>query len=130
MTRVLAVDDSASMRQMLAYTLRTGGYEVIEAADGAEALERLEGAGVDLVITDQNMPRLDGLALTRALRAQERWRKVPVLILTTESGDAIKSEGRAAGATGWLQKPFEPQRLLDTLARVVPQPTHGAGHGR
>jgi two-component system, chemotaxis family, chemotaxis protein CheY len=122
MTTVLAVDDSASMRQMLAYTLRQGGYEVIEAGDGAEALKRLESShDVRVVVTDQNMPHLDGLSLTRALRAQERWAKVPVLILTTESSPEIKREGRAAGATGWLMKPFEPQQLLDTLAMVLPQ---------
>ena len=129
MTTVLAVDDSASMRQMLAYTLRAGGYEVIEAGDGAEALKRLESShDVCAVITDQNMPHLDGLALTRALRAQERWQKLPVLILTTETGDEVKREGRAAGATGWLTKPFEPQRLLDTLAMVVPQHAQPEGN--
>jgi two-component system, chemotaxis family, chemotaxis protein CheY len=120
MNKVLAVDDSASMRQMLAHTLRAGGYEVVEAVDGADALERLQGARVDAVITDQNMPRMDGVALTRALRADARWRSLPVLILTTESDEALRRAGRDAGATGWLGKPFEPTRLLEVLGQVLP----------
>jgi two-component system chemotaxis response regulator CheY len=120
MNKVLAVDDSTSMRQMLAHTLRAGGYDVLEAVDGVDALERLAGASVDAVITDQNMPRLDGVALTRALRADERWRTLPVLILTTESDESLRQAGRAAGATGWLRKPFEPATLLQVLGRVLP----------
>jgi two-component system chemotaxis response regulator CheY len=121
MTLVLAVDDSTSMRQMLAHTLRAGGYGVVEAVDGADALDKLVTSSVDVVITDQNMPRMDGLALTRALRADARWRHLPVLVLTTEADEALKQAGRAAGATGWLGKPFDPQRLLDVVARVAPQ---------
>jgi two-component system, chemotaxis family, chemotaxis protein CheY len=125
MTLVLAVDDSTSMRQMLAHTLRTGGYGVVEAVDGVDALDKLAATAVDVVITDQNMPRMDGLALTRALRADARWARLPVLVLTTEADEALKQAGRqagrAAGATGWLGKPFDPQRLLEVLARVAPQ---------
>jgi two-component system chemotaxis response regulator CheY len=123
MTMVLAVDDSASMRQMLAHVLRTAGYEVVEAVDGLDALDKLAAHSFDVVITDQNMPRLDGLGVVRALRADPRWERLPVLVLTTETGDALKQEGRAAGATGWLGKPFDPARLVEVLARVAPQPT-------
>ena len=122
MTLVLAVDDSTSMRQMLAHTLRCGGYAVVEAVDGEHALQQLAAHPVDVVITDQNMPRLDGLSLTRALRADARWARLPVLVLTTETDACLKQAGRAAGATGWLGKPFDPARLLDVLARVAPQP--------
>jgi two-component system chemotaxis response regulator CheY len=120
MTSVLAVDDSTSLRQMLAHTLRTAGYEVVEAVDGVDALAKFSSRPVDVVITDQNMPRMDGLELTRALRSQARWRDVPVLILTTETDDAVKQAGRAAGATGWLLKPFDPARLIEVLRKVTP----------
>ena len=119
MYSILAVDDSASMRQMLAFTLKGAGYQVIEAVDGVDALEKVRSQNVDVVLTDHNMPRMDGLELTRSLRAQERFRKVPVLILTTESGGDIKQAGRAAGATGWLVKPFDPQRLLEVIRKVT-----------
>ena len=120
MTSVLAVDDSTSLRQMLAHTLRTAGYEVVEAVDGVDALAKFSSRPVDVVITDQNMPRMDGLELTRALRSQARWREVPVLILTTETDDAVKQAGRAAGATGWLLQPFDPARLIEVLRKVAP----------
>jgi len=120
MTTVLAVDDSATMRQMLASTLTQAGYRVIEASDGADALERLRGERVDIVLTDHNMPRMDGLALTRALRAQPQTSGLPVLVLTTEAGDELKQLGRAAGATGWLLKPFDPVRLVEVLRKVAP----------
>jgi two-component system chemotaxis response regulator CheY len=116
---ILAVDDSAAMRQMLAFTLKGAGHQVTEAVDGVDALEKLQGRSFDVVLTDHNMPRMDGLALTRSLRAQERFRTVPVLILTTESGDDIKQAGRAAGATGWLVKPFDPARLIEVIRKVA-----------
>jgi two-component system chemotaxis response regulator CheY len=119
MTSVLAVDDSAFMRQMLAGTLRAAGYDVIEAVDGMDALDKLRAHQVDVVLTDHNMPRMDGLELTRTLRSQERWRRLPVLILTTEAGDAVKRAGRDAGANGWLLKPFDPARLIKTLYLVA-----------
>jgi two-component system chemotaxis response regulator CheY len=130
MTMVLAVDDSASMRQMLAHALRTAGYDVVEAVDGVDALDKLAAHPIDVVITDQNMPRMDGLTLTRTLRADPRWQRLPVLVLTTESGDALKQAGRAAGATGWLGKPFDPRRLVEVLAKVAPQPTVDLPDGR
>jgi two-component system chemotaxis response regulator CheY len=120
MTTVLAVDDSTSMRQMVGYALRRGGYEVLEAADGVEALAVLEGHAVDVLITDQNMPNMDGLQLTRAVRAQPRWGRLPILVLTTDADPTLKQAGREAGATGWLQKPFDPVRLLDVVRQVAP----------
>ena len=119
MPNILAVDDSTSMRQMLAHTLRSAGHQVIEAVDGVDALEKIPGHDIHVVLTDHNMPRMDGLALTRALRTQPQFQDVPILILTTESGDEVKQAGRAAGATGWLVKPFDPQRLLEVIQKVA-----------
>lgn len=119
MTSILAVDDSASLRQMVAFTLRSSGYEVIEAIDGVDALEKLRERSVDLVLTDQNMPRMDGLTLVRELRGRPPFSRTPILILTTESGDEMKQAGRAAGATGWLVKPFDPKRLLEVISKVL-----------
>ncbi|MBE7939284.1 MULTISPECIES: response regulator [Ramlibacter] len=121
MTSVLAVDDSASMRAMLASTLRQAGYDVVEAVDGLDALEKLQGRPVDVVLTDHNMPRMDGVELTRSLRGQEKFRRLPILILTTDSDDRTKQAGREAGATGWLAKPFDPARLIATIRKVAPQ---------
>jgi two-component system chemotaxis response regulator CheY len=122
MQSILAVDDSVSMRQLIAWTLRSAGYHVIEAADGADALAQAGAKDVDLVITDQNMPGMDGLALTRSLRADARLRDVPVLILSTDDDPDLKQAARGAGATGWLTKPFEPQRLLEVIRKVAPPP--------
>ena len=120
MTRmVLAVDDSTSMRQMVKATLVSAGYGVIEAADGQEALEYARDNPVDLVITDVNMPRMDGITLVSELRSLPSYRLTPVLLLTTESSMEKKMEGKKAGATGWLVKPFHPAQLLATLARIL-----------
>ena len=116
---ILAVDDSASMRQMVRYTLEGAGYEVVQAADGVEALERAREKSVDLVLTDVNMPRMDGISLVRELRALANYKFVPMLVLTTESGQETKLRGKEAGATGWLVKPFNPEQLLATIARVL-----------
>jgi len=116
---ILAVDDSASIRQMVAFTLKGAGYEVIEAVDGVDGLAKAKSQAVDLVLTDQNMPRMDGLSMVRALRLLPDYRTAPILILTTESGDTMKSNGRAAGATGWLVKPFDPTRLLEVVRKVL-----------
>ncbi len=116
---ILAVDDSASIRQMVSYTLKSAGYDVIEAVDGEDALAKAKAKTVDLVLTDQNMPKMDGLTLVRNLRRLPGYRTAPILILTTESGDAMKSQGRTAGATGWLVKPFDPQRLLEVVRKVI-----------
>jgi two-component system chemotaxis response regulator CheY len=118
-TTILAVDDSASMRQMVSFTLRHAGYEVVEAVDGVEALEYARGNVVSLVLTDVNMPKMDGITLVRELRRLESYRYVPLLMLTTEAGQEKKMEGRKAGATGWLVKPFNPDKLLATIAKVL-----------
>lgn len=120
MKTILSVDDSPSIRQMVNYTLESAGYAVVSAADGEEGLAQALAKPCDLVLTDQNMPGMDGLALIRALRSLPAYRKVPILMLTTESSDEMKAAGRAAGATGWLVKPFEPQRLLEVVRRVLP----------
>lgn len=121
MRSILAVDDSASMRQMVSFTLRSSGYEVIEAVDGQDALDKIGDKQVDLVLTDQNMPRMDGLTLIKQLRVHERFKLTPILVLTTESSDEMKQAGRAAGATGWMVKPFDPARLLEVIGKVLPQ---------
>ena len=116
---ILSVDDSASIRQMISFTLKGAGYLVLEAADGQEAFERAKTNTVDLVLTDQNMPHMDGLTLVKSLRALARYRAVPILILTTESSDSMKAQGKAAGATGWIVKPFDPQKLLEVVGKVL-----------
>ena len=118
--RILAVDDSRTMREMVCFTLRSAGFEVSEAEDGKKALTALETAKVDLVVTDINMPNMDGIALIRSLRADARHRAMPIIILTTESDAAKKAEGRAAGATAWLVKPFSPERLVEVINKVCP----------
>ena len=119
MHSILAVDDSASMRQMVSFTLKSAGYNVVEAVDGQDALEKANARDFDLVLTDQNMPRLDGIGLTKKLREHPKFKATPILILTTESSDEMKQAGRGAGATGWLVKPFDPAKLIDVIRRVV-----------
>jgi two-component system chemotaxis response regulator CheY len=116
---ILAVDDSASMRQMVRFTLEGAGYEVVQAADGIEALDFAKTRGVDLVLTDVNMPRMDGITLVKELRALSTYKFTPMLVLTTESGQETKQRGKQAGATGWIVKPFNPEQLLSTIARVL-----------
>ena len=119
MKTILAVDDSATMREMVAFVLESAGYRVIEAEDGAQGLDRASATACDLVITDQNMPNMDGLTLVRNLRQMGDYKSVPILLLTTESSDAMKQQGRAAGATGWLVKPFDPAKLLEVIKKVI-----------
>ena len=116
---ILAVDDSASMRMMLSFTLKESGYRVIEAADGKDGLAKLRDETVDMVITDLNMPNLDGIGLIRGIRANPSSKFTPVIMLTTESQDARKHEARAAGATGWITKPFRPEQLLAVVRKVI-----------
>jgi len=116
---ILAVDDSGSLRQMVAFSLNAAGYQVIEAVDGQDGLNKARTQVVDLVLTDQNMPNMDGLTLIKSLRAMDSYKSVPILMLTTESSDDMKSQGRAAGATGWLVKPFDPKRLIDVVKKVI-----------
>ena len=115
----LVVDDSTTLREMVSYTLREAGFETLTAGDGQEALDVLHGQSVDLIITDLNMPVMDGIAFIKAVRAQSAFKGVPVLMLTTESQQAMKDLARAAGATGWLVKPFNPEMLLRVIAKVV-----------
>jgi len=116
---VMTVDDSASMRQMIGVVLRGSGYEVVEAVDGLDALAKLNGRELHLVLSDINMPNMDGLELTRRLRALPDWRFVPIVLLTTESHPEKKQEGKAAGATAWIVKPFNPEQLLAVVKKVV-----------
>jgi two-component system chemotaxis response regulator CheY len=118
--KVMIVDDSVSMRQMVGYTLRQGGYEVIEAQHGQDALSKLQGCTVDLIITDLNMPVMDGITLIQNVRKQPAMKSKPILMLTTEGMASKKEQGKAAGASGWLVKPFDPEKLLLTIARVLP----------
>jgi two-component system chemotaxis response regulator CheY len=104
---------------MVSFTLKNAGYEVIEAVDGVDALNKAKAKAMSLVLTDQNMPRMDGLTLVRSLRLLPDYRTAPILILTTESGAEMKSKGKAAGATGWLVKPFDPQRLIEVVKKVL-----------
>ncbi|HWA82616.1 MAG TPA: response regulator [Fimbriimonadaceae bacterium] len=118
---VLVVDDSASMRQMVAFTLKSAGLAVIESANGQEALSKLTAPlRVDLIITDLNMPVMDGLTFIRQARGKPNLRFTPILMLTTESQESRKMEGKAAGATGWIVKPFQPEQLLKVIQKVMP----------
>ena len=117
---ILSVDDSPSIRQMVSFTLKAAGYTVIEAVDGNDGLNKARGAAVDLVLTDQNMPGMDGLTMIKALRALPAYKSKPILMLTTESSDDMKSKGKAAGASGWIVKPFSPPDLLNAVKRMVP----------
>ena len=119
MKRILAVDDSASMRQMVVFTLKKAGYEVVDAKDGVEALEIAKGQSFDAVISDVNMPNMDGITLIKNLRTLPTYKFTPMLMLTTESGTEKKQEGRAAGATGWIVKPFNPDQLLAVIQKVI-----------
>ncbi len=116
---ILAVDDSASIRQMVAFTLKAAGYEVVDAADGNAGLAKAKATTFDLVLTDQNMPGMDGLAFVKVVRAMPAYKSVPILMLTTESGDAMKSLGKAAGLTGWIVKPFDPTKLVDMVRKLI-----------
>ena len=119
MPQILIVDDSRYSRHTLGETLRIAGYDVIEAADGREALGLAQGRSVQLVITDVNMPQMDGITLTRELRGLATYKFTPILLLTTESAPEKKQEGKAAGATGWMVKPFNPEQLLATVRKVL-----------
>ena len=116
---ILTVDDSNTMREMVTFVLESAGYRVVEAKDGEHALGRVTITPVDLVITDQHMPGMDGLALVRSLRAMRDYKRVPILVLTTEASEEVKMQGREAGATGWLVKPFSPATLVAVVQQVL-----------
>ncbi|MEK7224000.1 MAG: response regulator [Pseudomonadota bacterium] len=119
MATILTVDDTASMRQMISFTLHSVGHEVIQASDGQEALKVIEGKKVDLVIADINMPNMDGITLLKSLRALADYKFTPILMLTTESQEAKRQQGKVAGATGWIVKPFNPEQLLTVVKKVL-----------
>ncbi len=117
--RILSVDDSASIRQMVSFTLTKEGYEVIEAQDGRDALSKLGGSPVNMVITDLHMPVMDGIELIKSLRADPAYKFTPIVMLTTESHQDRKDQGRQAGATGWIVKPFKPDQLISVVKRLL-----------
>jgi two-component system chemotaxis response regulator CheY len=117
--RILAVDDSASMRQMVAFALRSAGWEVEEAEDGVIALDKAKAGKFSCVVADVNMPNMDGITLIRHLRQLPDYKFTPLLMLTTEAGMEKKQEGKAAGATGWIVKPFDPDQLIATIRKVM-----------
>jgi two-component system chemotaxis response regulator CheY len=115
----LIVDDSASMRQLVSFAVKDAGYDVLTAENGKDALQKASGTKVDLVITDLNMPEMDGITFIRQLRGLPEYRFVPIVMLTTEAQEAKKQEGRAAGASGWIVKPFSPEKLLDVVRKFI-----------
>ena len=119
MKRILVVDDSVSVRKMVCVTLEQAGFCTVEGADGREALSRLSHQAIDLIVTDLNMPVMDGLSFIKAVRARPEHRHTPILLLTTEASAERKQAGAAAGATGWIVKPFDPPKLLATIAAAL-----------
>lgn len=119
MAKILVVDDSASIRNMVSFTLQQEKYETVEATDGNDGLAKAKNSRFDLVITDVNMPGMDGITLCKELRKLPAFKFTPVLMLTTESSQELKMKGKSAGATGWLVKPFNPDKLIATIKRVI-----------
>lgn len=117
---VLTVDDSKTIRDMVSFTLKEAGFQVIEAEDGQKALTVVSSQKPDLIITDLNMPNMDGLTLIQKLREIDQFKTTPILMLTTEQGDDKKSQGRTVGATGWIVKPFAPDKLIQVVNKVCP----------
>ena len=116
---IMTVDDSASVRQMVSFTLTQAGYDVVEAVDGQDGLDKLEDIKVNMLITDLNMPNLDGIDLIKEVRNKPQFKFMPIIMLTTESQAEKKQEGKAAGATGWIVKPFKPEQLLGVVKKVL-----------
>jgi two-component system chemotaxis response regulator CheY len=116
---IMTVDDSASIRQMVTFTLEQAGYDVLEAVDGVDAMNKLGDTTVNMMITDLNMPNMDGLELIKNTRTRPEYKFMPIIMLTTESQAEKKQEGKAAGATGWIVKPFKPEQLLGVIKKVL-----------
>ena len=117
--KILVVDDSASMRQLVSFTLKDAGFDVVEAPDGTEAVKVSATSKVDMVVTDLNMPNMDGIELIRTLRGRSDYKFTPILMLTTESQETKKLEGKQAGASGWIVKPFTPEQLLGVVRKFI-----------
>ena len=120
MKTILTVDDSRTMRDMLRAALAGAGFDVVQAEDGVHGLEVLAGCDPDVIVTDVNMPRMDGLTFIEKLRQNAERRAIPILVLTTENDAPKKARAKAAGATGWIVKPFDPKKLVDAINRVAP----------
>jgi two-component system chemotaxis response regulator CheY len=119
MKTILTVDDSPSIRQMVSFTVSSAGYRVVEAEDGEDALQKASLTAFDLVLTDQNMPKMDGFTLIKRLRSLPQYEKVPIIVLTTEASEEMKQRGRMVRASGWMVKPFDPDTLLSIIARLI-----------
>jgi len=117
--KIMTVDDSASIRQMVKFTLEDAGYGVMEACDGEDALQALTGSGVHMMLVDLNMPKLDGISLIKKVRSMPEFKFIPIIMLTTESQADKKQAGKEAGATGWIVKPFKPEQLLKVVKKVL-----------
>ncbi|MDH2435418.1 response regulator [Pokkaliibacter sp. MBI-7] len=116
---ILIVDDSASIRQVVGMTLKNAGYDVIEGVDGKDALSKLDGRKVHLIISDVNMPVMDGITFLKNVKQLPAYKFTPVIMLTTEAGDAKKAEGQAAGAKAWVVKPFQPAQMLTAVSKLI-----------
>ncbi len=116
---IMTADDSASIRQMVSFTLKDAGYEVVEAVDGKDALNKLDDVKINMLITDLNMPNMDGIELIKQVRAIPEFKFIPIIMLTTESQAGKKQEGKSAGATGWIVKPFKPEQLIAVIKKVL-----------
>ena len=117
---IMVVDDSLSVRQMMSFTLGNAGYEVVEAEDGKDALDKLSGLQVNMIVTDLNMPNVNGIDLIRSVRSKSEHKYIPIVVLTTESHESRKRESKEAGATGWITKPFKPDQLIGVIEKVMP----------
>ena len=118
-TRIMIVDDSASLRQVVSIALKGAGYDVIQACDGKDALSKLDGKKIHLIISDVNMPNMDGISFVKAAKQLPAYKFTPVIMLTTEAGDAKKAEGQAAGAKAWVVKPFQPAQMLAAVTKLI-----------
>ena len=116
---ILIVDDSATIRQVVGMTLKGAGYEVMEACDGKDALKKLDGKKINLIISDVNMPNMDGISFVKEAKKLASYKFTPVIMLTTESSDSKKQEGQAAGAKAWVVKPFQPDQMLAAVAKLI-----------
>jgi two-component system chemotaxis response regulator CheY len=116
---IMTVDDSASVRQMVSFTLKGAGYDVMEAVDGKDAIIKIDGLDINMLITDLNMPRMNGIELIKQVRSRPQFKFIPIIMLTTESQDSMKQQGKAAGATGWIVKPFKPEQLTAVVKKVL-----------